>query len=219
MGDRQLAAFDFDGTITERDTLFGFLRLAFGETALGRSLLSCALPVAAARLAGTRRELHPRDVGKAALLRSLTRDRSISEVIDAGSSYARQLPARFRPDVLARLQWHRAEGHDIVLVSASLRYYLTPLREELGFVEVLACEMAVDGSGRLTGELARPNVRGPEKEVRLREWMEGRDPYESIWAYGNSAGDRELLAMSDHPTMIGKTPIPPEPVEKQIDRR
>ena len=62
-----------------------------------------------------------------------------------------------------------------------------------------------------SGSLARPNVRGPEKEARLRAWMAEREPYGTLWAYGNSSGDRELLAMADRPTMVGRRPITPAP--------
>ncbi|MCB0975938.1 MAG: HAD-IB family hydrolase [Acidimicrobiales bacterium] len=219
MSSRNLAAFDFDGTITRRDTLFGFLRFTFGDAALCRSLAKCVPTVARARLGIGHGDVHPRDAGKIVLLRSLTAGHTPTEMAESGRSYASRLPARFRPDVTARLDWHRAEGHDVVIVSASLKYYLEPLRDRLGLLDVLACEMAVGDAGTLTGELARPNVRGPEKEVRLREWMSTRDRYDTIWAYGNSSGDKELLAMADHATMITKAPLQVSPARTEIDRR
>jgi phosphatidylglycerophosphatase C len=211
VSDRQLAAFDFDGTLTHRDTLFGFLRSAFGDVALARGLAACAPAVARARLGRGPAGLHPRDVGKVHLLRSLARGREAATVAAQGEVYARSLPERYRPDVLARLRWHRREGHDVVLVSAGLVTYLDHLAADLDLETVIACELAADDRGVLTGELARPNVRGPEKEVRLRAWIADREPYGTIWAYGNSSGDRELLAMADHPTMVEKAPIPASP--------
>ena len=61
---------------------------------------------------------------------------------------------------------------------------------------MIAVEPEVGDDGILTGRLTGPNVRGPEKEVRLRHWL-GDDLPEIMWAYGNSSGDRELLAMAD----------------------
>ena len=55
--------------------------------------------------------------------------------------------------------------------------------------------------GLLTGEMVGPNVRGEEKAVRLRRWL-GDDVPEMIWAYGNSSGDTELLAMADVPVWV-----------------
>ena len=56
-------------------------------------------------------------------------------------------------------------------------------------------------SGRLDG----PNCRGPEKVRRLREWFDrqGLDRADlTLWAYGDSSGDRELLAWADHPVWV-----------------
>ena len=39
-------------------------------------------------------------------------------------------------------------------------------------------------------------LRGSEKARLLKEWL-GEEPAE-IWGYGNSRGDREMLAMADH---------------------
>ena len=145
------------------------------------------------------------------LLRSLTRGRRAESVADAGATYARSLPERFRPDVLGRLRWHHEQGHDVVLVSASLCVYLDHLRDELDLADVMACELAADDRGILTGELARPNVRGPEKESGSGRGWPKRRPYDTLWAYGNSSGDRELLAMADRALLVGQDPIPVVP--------
>ena len=219
MTDRQLAAFDFDGTITRRDTLFGFLRHTFGNLAVSRALARCAPVAGRARISGTGSDVHPRDAGKLTLLHALARGHSAEAVAQAGREYARTLPPRFRPDVAGRLAWHIDQGHDVVIVSASLRSYLDPLQDHLGAADVLACEFESDTDGLLTGRLVRPNVRGPEKETRLREWMSGRDRYDLVWAYGNSGGDRELLAMADRPTLVTRADIGAVPPKTTIDRR
>lgn len=211
MSDRHLAAFDFDGTLTDRDTLVGFLRTAFGTSAVVRAFLAGTPDILRARLGRSVGDAHPRDAAKEAVLRALTADHRADDLDAKAAAYATTLPERLRPDVLDRLRWHRSQGHDVIVVSASLLTYLTHLRSDLDLVDVLACELAVDEHGVLTGSLARPNVRGPEKEARLRAWMAEREPYGTLWAYGNSSGDRELLAMADRPTMVGRRPITPAP--------
>jgi phosphatidylglycerophosphatase C len=61
--------------------------------------------------------------------------------------------------------------------------------------------MVVGSDGRLTGELASPNVRREEKVRRLEAWLGDDGPVE-LWAYGDSDGDRELLARADHPVRV-----------------
>ena len=48
-----------------------------------------------------------------------------------------------------------------------------------------------------------PNCRGAEKVRRLTDWLGGEAPGR-LWAYGNSSGDRELLAAAHEPTWVGR---------------
>src|SRR5262249_12396536 len=104
-----------------------------------------------------------------------------------------------------RAEWHRDRGDALVIVSASFADYLRPVAEHLRFDAVLATELEVDDHGRLTGRLAGPNVRGPEKARRLDAWIAERHPDEpvTVWAYGDSSGDREMWERADHAIRIG----------------
>jgi HAD superfamily hydrolase (TIGR01490 family) len=103
--------------------------------------------------------------------------------------------------MVEQIAWHRAAGHELVIVSAGLETYLRPFAAALGFDHVIAVAMEVGESGHLTGAMVGPNVRGPEKAHRLSRWL-GDDRPELMWAYGNSNGDRELLAMADVPVWV-----------------
>ena len=98
-----------------------------------------------------------------------------------------------RQDTVHRLSWHRAAGHRIVLVSASLRPYLVPLGLHLGVDAVLCCEIEIGADGVATGRIDGVNCRGPEKVRRLWQWMteQGLVDRAEVWAYGDSAGDRD----------------------------
>jgi len=194
---RGVAAFDFDGTITERDTLVGFLAFVGGRRALAAAMSAESL-----RLARGVRSSAERNAAKEGVLRRVLGGRSEVDVIAAGERYAAMLPARFRPPSVERINHHRTSGHQLVIVSASLVYYLRPLAVELGFHEVIAVEMEAGDDGMLTGALSGENVRKAEKERRLRAWL-GAEPFE-LWAYGDSAGDEHLLGMAHHPTWVGR---------------
>jgi phosphatidylglycerophosphatase C len=199
-GKRKIAAFDFDGTISERDSLGPFLTLVCGRVPLYRELVLRS-PVLAAATVG----LADRDAEKERLVGRLLTGRPAQEVRDAGAKYAKQLASgdALRPEMIEKIDWHGSRGHEIVIVSASLDVYLDPLAPLLGVRHVLCTRLGVGPDDRLTGQLEGGNVRGPEKARRFREWL---GPGEAeIWAYGDSSGDRELLAEADHPVwMHGK---------------
>lgn len=194
---RGVAAFDFDETITRRDTLVPFLQYVAGRRRLASALARHA-PTGARGL----RASELRDRYKEQVLATLLRGRDADEVAAAGLAYARTLPRGFRRESLDRIERHRRAGHELVIVSASLVYYLRPIAADLGFSDVIAVDMEVGPDGRLTGTLVGPNVRKAEKAVRLAAWL-GDSPYE-LWAYGDSSGDEELLAMAHHPTWVGR---------------
>jgi phosphatidylglycerophosphatase C len=186
-----VAAFDFDGTLIEGDSFVPFLVSVVGKRAFAGALVR-STPTLALGVS--------RDVMKAALISRLLRGYPYAELRACGEAFAAGLAARVRPSMAERLAWHRGEGHRLVMVSASLDVYLWPLGQRLGFDAILATSLEIGQDGRLTGRLNGANVRRAEKAARLRGWLGDEldgAPYE-LWAYGDSAGDRELLAMANH---------------------
>lgn len=199
--ERVVAVFDFDKTLSTRDNVIPFLRAAVGRTRLMGALLAISPRLVAAALDDDRR-----DAAKIALVRRTLAGYDAGRLEAASERFADDVFAhRLRPDVVQRVAWHRDQGHELVIVSASFADYLVPVAIRLGgFAAVLATELAVGDDGRLTGDLAGPNVRGPEKVRRLDEWLarDGRPAF--VWAYGDSTGDRDLLARADQGITVGR---------------
>src|ERR1019366_583470 len=63
----------------------------------------------------------------------------------------RHLSRKLRAQTVRRLEWHLAQGHHVVIVSASPECYVTPAGAQLGADGIVATRLAVDGDGRLTG--------------------------------------------------------------------
>ncbi|MGH9229891.1 MAG: HAD-IB family hydrolase [Acidimicrobiales bacterium] len=190
-----MAAFDFDGTLTRRDTLVPFLRRACGVWPIVRAAMAA-------------RRARGRDAFKVALIGELFRGWPAERLESLGRAQVPVVLARLRPEARERLAWHRRRGHAVVIVSASLGAYLRPLADRLGLDGVLAVELVADARGTLTGEVVGGlNNRGPEKATRLRAWVDARfgpGTDVELWAYGDSSGDAELLAIADHPTWVGR---------------
>ncbi len=66
------------------------------------------------------------------------------------------------------------------------------------------------------GSQAR-TAAGPEKATRLREWLDGNGlPHAELWAYGDSSGDDDLLAIADHPVSVRRVRVTPEPAPADL---
>ncbi|MCC6830632.1 MAG: HAD-IB family hydrolase [Thermoleophilia bacterium] len=203
-----MVATDFDETLTRHDTVVPFMRRVAGPLPFAAGLLR-RLPRLLAAMARRDRNAM-RAVGTGAAFTG----RDAAAVDEVGRAHgAAILAGGLRPDAVARIRWHVAEGHRVVIVSASYEQYLRVVAEALGAEGVCGTRLAVSG-GQCTGRLLGPNCRGAEKVARLDAWLAGhgldRDGV-TLWAYGDSAGDRELLAVADHPVWVGAEPLDPRP--------
>ena len=187
-----VAVFDFDGTITRRDST-----TAFCLAAVPRPRLARAVVWRAPEFAGYGLGLVPRTRLKESLLTALFGGVKVGELRDSAAAWAvSELPRLVRQAAMARLGWHQAQGHRVVLASATLELFLEPWARTAGVRDVLATRLEVT-DGLLTGRLDGPNCYGQEKVNRLRALLGDPGAYE-LHAYGDSRGDRELLALAQH---------------------
>jgi phosphatidylglycerophosphatase C len=207
--DVTVAAFDFDGTLTNGGSVFAFLASQRGPVAVLRAIAHLAPALVRAALAsGT-----AADDAKERLFTRLLGGLPEADVEARATVFARRhLAHHQRADTLARLDWHRRQGHHTVIVSASPELYVRAAGEQLGVDGVVATRLAVGGGGLLTGGYEGKNCRGAEKYARLVVHLRdsglmsangiGQQP--ELWAYGNSRGDLRLLNAADHGVDCGK---------------
>ncbi len=191
----EVAAFDFDGTLTRRDTLLPYLWRGLGWP---RFLLAVGL--SGPWLAAFALRLMSNHRAKARLLQASFKGRSEADIAQWTAAFvADYLPAQWQKDMLARLRHHQALGHCCVMVSASPGIYLQAVGRALGMDGVICTELETR-DGALTGRLSTPNCHGEEKVRRLRAWLHGRGFPEPVvlHAYGDSRGDVPLLNLADY---------------------
>ncbi|WP_334177304.1 HAD-IB family hydrolase [Pseudoxanthomonas sp.] len=191
-----LALFDFDGTLTTRETFPDFMRYAVARPRLlvGGALL---VPV----VFGYRRGWIAGNPTRACIVQVGLRDVDAARLRSQGEAFARDmLPGVLRPDAMARLAWHRERGDRIVVVSGGLDVYLTPWCSAQG-VE-LACSVLAERNGRITGYAGAQCV-GEEKVRRIRALCDPQ-AYAAIHAYGDTREDDAMLAMAHHRTYRGR---------------
>jgi phosphatidylglycerophosphatase C len=198
-----VAAFDLDGTLTEGGSVFPWLKSIAGRGRTWRAAISLAVPLTI----GAVRSSRWADNAKERLFERLLAGLDEQHVMATSGAFAQShLEHEGRALLLARLAWHRERGHDVVIVSASPQLYVDVMTELLSANGGLGTRLAVDPRGRLTGGYLGKNCRGTEKLRRLDEWTEARfgDAELTVYAYGNSRGDRRLLRMANFPFNVGR---------------
>ncbi|HNX76710.1 MAG TPA: HAD family hydrolase [Candidatus Rifleibacterium sp.] len=185
----KLALFDFDGTITTHDSYRDFLLFVAGKLRFAMLIMRLS-PWLIAWLTGLADNQSVKQKTTAMFIGGMRRER-FDEL--ARAFVKQKLGAIVRPAALEKIRWHKNQGHRVIVVSASFTDYLKFWCAEHE-LEVLSTRLEeIDGC--LTGRFATPNCFGPEKVRRIRELLCLED-YETIYAYGDSRGDREMLEIA-----------------------
>lgn len=188
-----LALFDFDGTLTNKDSFPAFLKFAVGKRKYwwGMCLISPFLGLYFLKLI-------PNHVAKMIVLRYFLEGWTIERLEKTGQAFSETvIPTILREQGLEKLRWHQSQGHRVFLISASVDWWIKPWAEAQGME--LICTRMKQVDGIFTGEYDTPNCYGPEKLRRLKTRIPKLENYEAIYAYGDSKGDRELLSIASHP--------------------
>jgi HAD superfamily phosphoserine phosphatase-like hydrolase len=113
--------------------------------------------------------------------------------IEAAQHYAQYVvPTIIRPEALNRIRWHLNKGHTVAVVTGSLEILLSDWCTGLG-IDLLAT--GVDLNSAYIG-LSTHNCFKEEKVKRIQEKYV-LESFELIYAYGDSNGDREMMALAD----------------------
>lgn len=184
---QRIYCFDFDGTLTTRDTLLEFIRYVRGSVRLlGGLLLYSPLLVLM--------KLHLADNGKVKerVFSHFFGGMGLDEFDRLCCDFSATHLGLLRPQGIKRVRECLAQGNRVIVVSASIDNWVKPFFSQPGLegVEVEGTHIEV-ADGKVTGRFTTPNCYGAEKVNRLRQAV-GDTPCEE--AYGDSRGDRELLA-------------------------
>jgi phosphatidylglycerophosphatase C len=185
---RRIAFFDFDGTITTKDTLFEVIKYHKGKAKLFAGLLINA-PV----LIGLKIKLISNQRAKEAILKYFFKGTELTAFqLKCDDFASRQLPAIIRSGALAEIKKLKESGFEIAVVSASAENWIKKWADkmEIGLIST-QLETVND---KLTGNIAGQNCNGEEKAARIRSIYKLAE-FEEIYCYGDSNGDKQMLAL------------------------
>lgn len=189
---KTVAAFDFDKTITFRDTLLPFLYSLKTPAQRIKSSIKLIPTFVAYQC-----KLLDNHAAKEQLLHTFLKNMEANAVKEAAAKFSIEtLPTFVKEEALKRIRWHQSQNHTCVLVSAGLEIYLTPWARKMRFDAVLATKLHVENN-KISGKIEGQNCFGPEKVNRLLAHAGPKKEF-ILYAYGDSRGDKELLALADY---------------------
>ena len=183
----KLYACDFDGTLTTRDTLIEFIRFACGTPRFILGFLLHAPLLVLMKLG-----LYDNGKTKQRVFSWFFKGMTIDEFYRLCKDFAHSSRHLLRPEMVRLLEQAQAEGSKVLIVSASIDNWVQPFFPSF---TIVGTQIEVI-DGLLTGRFLTPNCYGKEKVERILALLPNRSDYH-LTAYGDSRGDREMLAFAD----------------------
>ncbi len=186
---KKIAFFDFDGTITKDDSLLKFIRFVVGDR---RFLIG--LVVLSPMLVLYKLKLIPNYKAKQYMLSWFFKGMRKVDFFEVTKKYSlTHIDKIVRLKAIERINWHKNQGHKVVVVSASIECWLRPWCEKNG-LELLATKLEIKDD-IVTGKLLSKNCYGVEKVNRIKELYD-LENFDYIYAYGDSSGDKQMLELA-----------------------
>ena len=186
---KKIAFFDFDGTITTDDSLLKFIRFVVGDR---RFLLG--LVVLSPMLVLYKLKLIPNYKAKQYMLSWFFKGMSKDAFLKVANEYSLvHIDKILRPKAIEKINWHKNQGHKVVVVSASIECWLRPWCEK-NSLELIATKLEIKDD-IVTGKLLSKNCYGVEKVNRIKELYD-LEIFDYIYAYGDSIGDKQMLELA-----------------------
>ena len=185
-------AFDFDGTLTRRDTLIEFIRYVKGNKEF---------------LIGFLKHLHLLILMKIGIMPNWKTKRIIFQYFFGGMTlekfneycekFAKEKASLLRKKGMVAVNKAVMDGDQVVIISASIENWVEPFFrfQVSNNINIIGTKIQVV-DGKLTGRFLTKNCYGEEKVRRLLEQYPDRKEYKLV-AYGDSRGDHALLDFAD----------------------
>jgi phosphatidylglycerophosphatase C len=187
---KEIAFFDFDGTITTKDSLLEFIRYTNGSFGFYVGFI-INLP----NLVGYKLRIISNQSAKEKILSfffsGIKREDFQKKCVQFGTEV---IPKLLRPKAIQEIRRLRGQGVTVVVVSASPENWIDDWAKKME-VELLASRLETF-EGKLTGKILGKNCHGDEKVVRIKQVYNLED-YNVVAAYGDTEGDKAMLALAN----------------------
>jgi len=185
-----IAFFDFDGTLTAKDSMIDFIQYAVGRRSYYLGLLSISPILAAYKL-----NLISNHVAKERFIAFFFKEWDFLRFQKIADKYSiERIDKIIRPKAMEKIIWHQGQGHKVVVVSASIECWLKKWCEKNN-VDLIATQLEIK-KDKITGKFATKNCYGIEKVNRIKKKYDLSE-FDFIYAYGDSPGDKDMLSIAN----------------------
>lgn len=188
---RVVAFFDFDGTVTNKDSLLEFIRFVKGDTMFyfGFALHAPALALYKLKVISNQK-------AKEMMLKFFFGGMNADQFQEHCNLFIREkLPSLIRPKALLEINKLKEAGAEVVIVSASPENWLRGWCDQQ-HITCVATKLVL-ANDRITGKINGLNCHGEEKVRRINSEFNLSD-YSYVYAYGDTPGDRHMLALANY---------------------
>jgi len=186
---KDIAFFDFDGTITTKDTMLEFLQFLVGKRKYFYYMLILTPVFVALKV-----KFISNHLAKEILLWIFIGGRKEEEIQNSGITFCKNiLPTLIRSQALDALKMYQSKQVEVVVVSASAEYWVKHWCDEHGLI-LIATRLSIK-NGNITGKISGQNCHGQEKVVRIKSSFK-LDKYENVYCYGDTLGDLPMLSLA-----------------------
>ncbi len=184
-----IAFFDFDGTITTKDTMIELIKFHHGKYRLLTGLAMLSPWLIAMKL-----KIISHQKAKEKMLSWFFKGFSESKFSKICQLFVqKKLPLLINKRALQKINDHNANGDEIVVVSASATNWIKGWCDDQG-LKCIATQLEI-ADGKLTGKLAGINCNYNEKASRIIKEYDLIN-YLPVYCYGDSDGDKAMLHLA-----------------------
>lgn len=184
----KIVLFDFDGTLTKRDTLFAFIEHAKGKTTFWIGLL-ILLPWLVLHKFG----ILSSQKTKEKVLSYFFKGMEISVFDNLCSSFILKIDQLIRPQAIKKIKLYNQQNARLVIVSASIENWIKPWAVQQNLTVIATRLEVVDE--KITGRIYGKNCNGVEKVNRIKNEID-LSHFDTIIAYGDTPGDLPMLKLA-----------------------
>ena len=189
---KTLALFDFDGTITIKDTLLEIIRFHQGNYRMYLGFLQLSPYLFLFKL-----KLLSNTKAKERILQHFFGGIPIEKFNKLCEDFCKgPLLKMIRPLALQCIKNHLKDGHEVWVVSASAENWVSPWCKLMG-ISVMATKLEIN-QNKITGKILGENCYGEEKLNQIKKVLD-LNQYDQIFSYGDSDGDRQMLDQANFP--------------------